>query len=173
MTSSARRTWIVLFWIYIALLFVFVVVKFDGHISRLTDRIRSISDGRAQGYWNINLVPFDTFKRYSGRLSEGFALYNIVGNTVPFIPMGFLIPAGLLKKPGFFKTMGLCLLIILGIETFQLFTMLGYFDVDDIWLNVCGCLFGFLCFVPVWLWRRHLQRKEAQNRSASRGEWLI
>lgn len=41
-----------------------------------------------------------------------------------------------------YVTSVVCLASIVGIETHQFITMLGYFDVDDIILNFVGCLIG-------------------------------
>ena len=45
----------ILWWVYIALLFVFVVVKFKGSFYELSDRINTYS---MQGSINYNFIPF-------------------------------------------------------------------------------------------------------------------
>ena len=45
----------ILWWVYIALLFVFVVVKFKGSFYELSNRINSYS---MQGSINYNFIPF-------------------------------------------------------------------------------------------------------------------
>ena len=158
---STKRTFKILFVIYFVLLFVFVVVKFNGSFDTLTSRIEIIERSRAAGYWNINLTPFDTLDRYIGIQSNGFAFFNLWGNIIPFLPLGFLLPGAFFKPPTFLKTIGSCLLTILCIETFQFFTLLGYFDIDDIILNFLGCLIGYLFFAAY----RGLARQAQKHRT--------
>jgi glycopeptide antibiotics resistance protein len=44
------------------------------------------------------------------------------------------------------KTISICFISIIGIESFQFITMLGYFDIDDILLNILGCLIGYCVY---------------------------
>jgi len=39
------------------------------------------------------------------------------------------------------------IICIIGIEALQFITMLGFFDVDDILLNMIGCIVGYCIFV--------------------------
>lgn len=58
----------------------------------------------------------------------------------------------------------ICLISIIGIESFQLVTMLGYFDVDDIILNMTGCLIGYCVYVGFRiLARNHSQIRTQQD----------
>lgn len=142
---AAKRpaVWGVLLVIYLVLLFVFVVVKFDG-LAPLRDRMRRIEESRTAGHWNINLTPFSPATRhYFKNLSDGYARLNIAGNILPFAPLGFLWPSAFPRRRRFFPATGACLLVILGIEVFQFSSMTGYFDVDDIWMNLLGCLLGY------------------------------
>ena len=73
-------------------------------------------------------------------------LKNVVGNIVIFIPWGFFIPF-------YFKNLRtskpfviITLIALLLIESVQLFTMLGIFDIEDIILNLVGAYIGFLCY---------------------------
>lgn len=103
---------------------------------------------------NISLKPFRTIDNYMYVVlhrqdSDIFVhcLVNLVGNVVLFIPAGWLLPR-LFRRfqkffPFFFSAVGIILLI----ETAQLLTLLGKFDVDDILLNLLGMVLGFL------LWR--------------------
>lgn len=68
---------------------------------------------------------------------------NFFGNIVLFIPWGILLPF-LNKNFQDIKMFIVATVItIVIIETFQIFTMLGVFDVEDILLNTCGSLIGF------------------------------
>ena len=70
----------------------------------------------------------------------------MVENLLLFIPLGILLPViwKKMQKTGWF-----CLVAFLGslcIETIQLITQRGYFQVDDIWLNVLGAVIGFVVY---------------------------
>ncbi len=94
---------------------------------------------------NINLIPFRTISEYllfpQDHLRHAFI--NLAGNIITFIPLGFFLPY-FWKKFNFFTKHLLCsLLIILFIELFQFFTLLGSFDIDDLLLNIIGTAIGF------------------------------
>lgn len=144
MKKRTKSSWMPLFWLYIVVLFLFVVIKFSGSIAVLIDRINSIMANRADGIWNVNLIPFKSIETQFKHITQWWALKNILGNIVPFIPLGFLLPMAYksYRKPC--KALLLLLAIIIGIEIFQLITMLGAFDIDDIILNFTGAVIGYI-----------------------------
>ncbi len=128
-----------IWWVYILLLLVVVTIKFRGSVSALADKICSTEFGT-----NYNLVPFKTIGTQLEHISEGWAVINILGNIIPFVPFGFLLPV-CFKKTKTFKnvfTVGFFFIILL--EAFQFITRLGSFDVDDIILNMIGIIFGYI-----------------------------
>lgn len=136
-----------LFGVYLVLLFVFVVVKFDGNFAALSARVQGILRQRERGVLNANFQIFSPITQYYIRnITEFFGFLNIAGNTLPFIPLGFFVPLVFRSCQKPLPAMCCCLVFILFVETFQLITCLGYFDVDDILLNFLGCLAGYLCF---------------------------
>ena len=143
----------ILWWVYIALLFVFVVVKFKGSFYELSDRIHSFS---MQGSINYNLVPFRTMSDQIKYITQWWALKNLLGNIISFIPFGFLLPIVYKKFSSAIRVLSMGFASILLIETFQFFTKLGSFDVDDIILNTIGIVCGYLVF---WVTNRILVNK--------------
>ena len=137
-----KHIWKGIFIIYMFLLFIIVVIKFTGDINIVIDTIRS---NRLQGT-GINLVPFRTISSYTGNMNS-LSFFNIFGNIIPFIPMGFLLPMAFTSQRTLKRTMITCFLIICGIEIFQYVSHLGSFDVDDIILNIFSCLIGFILFI--------------------------
>ena len=119
-----------------------------------------VSNDVQGGYWdelsqNINLVPFRTIGRYMDRLYNSAgklnhqAVINLGGNVIMFIPLGFLLPfvsdrAKKLKNC-FVMTFALLMLV----ETVQLFTLLGSFDIDDLLLNIIGIMLGYVIYVKI------------------------
>lgn len=90
----------------------------------------------------VNLVPFRTM--YECFFGESAGVYNIfvnfLGNIFLFVPMGF---AFRLRLPrGGWLLWLLPVVVSCSIEIFQLFTRLGYTDIDDVILNVLGCYIG-------------------------------
>ena len=140
------KTLTILWWVYIALLFVFVVVKFKGSFYELSDRINSYS---IQGSINYNLIPFRSMSVQIERITQWWALKNLLGNIIPFIPFGFLLPITYKKFSSAIKVLSMGFASILLIEIFQFFTKLGSFDVDDIILNMIGIVCGYLMFLVI------------------------
>ena len=138
------KTLKILWWVYIALLFVFVVVKFKGSFYELSDRVNTYS---MQGSINYNLIPFRSMSAQIERITQWWALKNLLGNIIPFIPVGFLLPVTYKKFSSAISVFVIGLASILVIESFQFFTKLGSFDVDDIILNMTGIVCGYVIFL--------------------------
>ena len=102
---------------------------------------------------NTNLIPFYTTKNYlhvlqysTDRYMRTHCFLNLAGNIVLFIPAGWLLPRlwGWLRN--FFRFFTFCAGLIFLVETVQLFTLLGRFDIDDLILNLSGMILGFILF---------------------------
>ncbi|MGN1412570.1 MAG: VanZ family protein [Oscillospiraceae bacterium] len=102
---------------------------------------------RSNGLWNINinLVPFKAYNDWADNGLYDIMIWNILGNTAAFIPMGFFEMA-LSKHKTFWKVILKCFLIVLGLEFVQFITGFGCLDIDDITMNTFGCLLGCLGF---------------------------
>jgi len=96
-----------------------------------------------------NLVPFATIKLYwNARHQTENVWLNLWGNVIGFIPLGMMLPL-LFKRLNSFVSTAFCVFLFsLAFEIFQLLTMLGIFDVDDLLLNTLGGAIGFILF---WL----------------------
>jgi glycopeptide antibiotics resistance protein len=137
------------FIIYIIFIFDIIVFKFTGDCKQVIDRIRGIIEQRNDGNLNLELIPFKTIGPVI-RLDviRGIhtpRLFNLLANIAVFIPMGLLLP-NFLKRFIFIKSMSLCLAIIIAIETIQFIACLGVADIDDVIVNMSGCLIGFCLF---------------------------
>lgn len=107
---------------------------------------------------NMNLQPLLTIRNYlyviihrSNDAVLVHCIINLLGNVLLFIPAGLWLPKLCPKMRNFFRFFFTCLGAILLVETAQLFTLLGSFDVDDIILNLFGMTVGFILY--------HLTRK--------------
>lgn len=102
---------------------------------------------------SCNFIPFKTifsfikqFFIFSEEITQEVILLNLIGNFICLIPLSIFIPFFFKKfkkrKPFIF----FIILIAFIIELFQLITMNGAFDVDDIILNSTGCILFYLLF---------------------------
>lgn len=130
----------ILFYIYIAFLILFVVLKFDGSFERIIFLHNSIIENEKDGIRNINLIPFRSISPYLRNITEPYAFKNILANILVFIPLGIFVSNK--NSKNVFKTLVICLSVILSIECIQLLFKIGFFDVDDIILNFIGSLIG-------------------------------
>ena len=146
-----------IFLIYLITLAKIIVFKYP------LDRLREIASGWSpevfwEGIDNANFEVLRTIKMYikywSVRSIHSFD--NLVGNVLIFIPLGFLLPLIGDKTKNFFISMMASLVVILGIEYFQLYTAFGVFDVDDIILNLTGAVIGYICYI---VFRKKLQTR--------------
>lgn len=93
-----------------------------------------------------NLIPFrDLRLNYYGSVREIFL------NVIMMMPFGFLYP--IIKKSGILKTVAMCFLFSLAIESTQLLNVFWEglisrsFDVTDLITNTFGGLLGYLFFI--------------------------
>lgn len=128
----------VVWWMYIVLLFIVVVIKFRGSFSKLALQAAATPVGM-----NCNLVPFATLRAQLANFNEGWVRYNFFGNILSFVPFGVLLPLAYERTGTAARVAGIGFVSILAAELFQLFTVLGSFDVDDIILNMAGVMAGY------------------------------
>lgn len=99
--------------------------------------------------YSYNLVPFLEIKRFwlNREVIGNFAVFiNLAGNVLAFVPFGFFLPMLNRHTRGLFR-MGLFTFeFSLLVETIQLVSKVGSFDVDDLILNTLGGILGYLIF---------------------------
>lgn len=139
--------WKILFWSYLLILFIVVVIKFDGSFSAIFDRIATNKASSINGFYNPNYIPFRTIRHQLKHFSDWWAMLNIIGNTIAFIPFGFLLPFAYKNLKVFWKVLLIGVLSTTSIEVFQLLTFVGYFDIDDMILNTIGVILGYIIYI--------------------------
>lgn len=103
----------------------------------------------------VNFIPLvNTTKEFVENLSSEknnmveFALQNIIGNVILFIPLGFLLPLITNKFHSLKKIIVVAFLFSLFIEFVQFISFhFGIYrtaDIDDIILNTLGAVLGFI-----------------------------
>lgn len=99
--------------------------------------------------YRYNLELFKEIKRFwNYRESLGWkpVIVNLIGNIIAFIPFGFFLPFFSKIGRSFFGSIFLSAFFSFLVESIQLVTKVGAFDVDDIFLNALGGFVGFLIY---------------------------
>lgn len=151
-----RNVWKLFFAIYIFVVIKVIVFKYPYEELR---RIAvSWQKGDVlQGLGTANFTPFRTIKMYIEYAHKLNSVENLAGNVLVFVPFGFLFPFVARDGERFFVMLLNAFVFVLGIETFQLFSAFGAFDVDDILLNCLGAALGFFAYRLMRV--RNLKRK--------------
>ena len=134
--NKLREVFINLFFIYFLILVNLTIFKY-GYLTLDFD-IR----------FYINYIPFvETVKMFTNEFSDiHIALYNVIGNILLFIPLGFCIPLFFNKKNKLSKVILYGFIASLTIEVLQIFTPFNTTDIDDIIFNTFGSILGFIIF---------------------------
>lgn len=154
--------------LYLIFLLVFVVLQLGNGFGRLKSQMNLIQGYRQQGHWNINLIPFQyATGDYLRNIGSWYGFSNLVGNILVLAPLGFLLKQ-LYPERRFLKTMLACLIVVVEKETLQFVAAVGYFDVDDILLNMLGCVAGYFAAVLFnkmvdAIRSKHAERKQEVN----------
>lgn len=109
--------------------------------------------------YHYNLQPFREISRFFEYREiigvRGFVI-NMFGNIFVFMPWGFGVPVISSRRHKFLQAAAATFLLSLMIETIQLVTRVGSFDVDDLILNTLGGILGFFAYCIVNRIRRML-----------------
>ena len=147
-----RLAGVALFIVYVFLLIYFLF--FSEAYGRVAE---------AEREYRYNLMPFVEIRRfwvYRDQLGL-FALFtNIFGDVLGCVPLGCILPVICRKWRNGFLIILSGFGLSLCVETIQLITKVGCFDVDDMILNTLGAALGYLVFaVCDYLRRKHYGKK--------------
>jgi len=132
--QNKKYFWWINFIIYMSILIYKVFIKAYGNYYRTPMKTRD---------YNLTLFKsIDRFTRAFNHYSFEVYFYNIYGNILAFMPIGFLLPM-IYKKIKFWNITIIGFLISLIIEITQYISYLGTFDVDDLLLNTIGVAIGY------------------------------
>ena len=131
---------------YILLMLWLLFIRFRGV---------AVTDYWAQLVGRVNLIPFSSMGSMLRVLWHHpypavlwTVVYNIGGNIVMFVPLGFFLRALVPGCRRFWRCMGTVAVIMTIVELCQLFTLRGFCEVDDVILNLLGAAIGW------WLGKR-------------------
>lgn len=96
-------------------------------------------------YGTSNIIPFKEIFRYS--FGSRLFIKNILGNIILFMPYGYFVSYYLKSH----KALPICLLTIIVSTTIEIVQLkIGRtFDIDDIILNTCGGIIGYLLYSSI------------------------
>lgn len=118
----------------------------------------------------INYIPFvETIKMFTNDFADiHTALYNVIGNILLFIPLGFCIPLFFNTKNKLSKVILYGFTASLTIEVLQIFMPFNTTDIDDIIFNTFGAILGFIIFNIVYkIFRNTKFQKFIKNLNSS------
>ncbi len=100
---------------------------------------------------NSNFIPLRSlFALITAPYKSSFLVFsffkNLIGNLLIFVPWGILLPLCNRRFQSFKLLFSVTIILLFTVETVQLFTMRGSFDVEDIILNLIGSFCEFLFF---------------------------
>ena len=107
---------------------------------------------RVGSFQSINLVPFRTIAEFmfsDDIILRSFALSNILGNIVIFVPLGIYITLMNRNKSVIVNTFIIALLSTLA-EVLQFIFKVGASDIDDVMLNTLGGFVGVISFCLIY-----------------------
>lgn len=134
--SLIREIALNIFFLYFLAMVSFTIFK-NGHLMMNFDN-----------YGYANLIPFkETLKMFTDDFgSTRRALYNVFGNILLFVPLGFFIPLFYEKYNSLLKVTFYGMLASITIEGIQYLTAMNITDIDDVIFNTLGALVGALCY---------------------------
>ena len=144
-TKPRKRILTILYVLYLCLLFYFLF--FSEGFGRTGPSVE----------YRYNLVLFREIKRfyrYRYILGNKAFFINVFGNVIAFMPMGFLQPLLSDRQRRKILVVLNCFIVSLLVETIQLVFKIGCFDVDDLFLNTLGGLFGLMIYFVFQKWMK-------------------
>lgn len=129
----------------------FLNLIFIIYVLLLYQLLTNVETNTSGGY---NLIPFTEITRYE--IGSKLFMYNVIGNIVIFIPFGYFV-SGYIKASKVSHILAVSIISSLTVEVVQL--QIGRsFDIDDIILNVCGAIIGFLLYIGLCAIKKHLPK---------------
>ena len=128
---------------YSAILIQFVVFKAIPVIRIGHLRLRFAGAHTGPG----NFVPFKTIApQLIGHGNHLIAMVNLMGNIIPFMPVGFLAPL-VFRSVSWQNALLLGVFTGVSFEVMEVVFRVGIFDVDDVILNAFGVMAGYGAWV--------------------------
>lgn len=133
-------------WFSLYIIMLLNLTLFDKYFGRgVTLYVTDASQIKDYFAYNFNIIPFATIDNYllamrNNNLSLINFIYNIFGNILAFMPMAFFVPRQFKGINKWYKFLLFTSFTIIIIESLQMLTMSGSFDIDDYILNILGAM---------------------------------
>lgn len=145
-TRVSKVVAIVVFIAYMCFLSYFLF--FSPVLGRHHDSLSYLNN--VNSYRDYNLEPFRLIKmyiKYADSLGFKYIFLNLYGNVLCFLPFGFLVPFMISWKHRFINTVFIAAITSAIIELLQYIFAVGTGDIDDIILNTCGAVVGYIIYL--------------------------
>lgn len=121
-------------------------------------------EGRTYHYNLVLFKEIGRFIKHRKTLGMTAVMLNLAGNVIAFVPFGFFLPAISRRCRSFLYMIFFSFEISLMVETIQLVSKVGSFDVDDLLLNTIGGIIGYMAFIVLnSIRRKHDETKEKRQ----------
>ncbi|ATO49381.1 VanZ family protein [Brevibacillus laterosporus] len=94
-------------------------------------------------YFEIRLIPFEKIIDFITHF-ETFNRYELLGKILLYIPIGILIPLLFSSINNMLRTFLFTLTLSFLMNSVKIVSQAGFFEIDDIILNVIGGVIGFV-----------------------------
>lgn len=133
---------------YLLILTRLIIFKFPDWI--MTTLTNWSVDGVLRSIRGANMIPFRTIGSALFNAQLPVELPTLIYNVIAFMPLGLLLPLIWEKARNWRIVLLVGLIVALTFEVFQIITILGTGDIDDVILNMTGTLIGYSIFLIVW-----------------------
>ena len=113
--------------------------------------------------YHYNLILFREISRfwnYREQLGYLAVAANLLGNVAGFVPFGLILPIISRNARGFFFITFSGFALSLLVETVQLVSKRGSFDVDDLVMNTLGTAAGYVIFAVSYMIYNKLRKRK-------------
>lgn len=105
--------------------------------------------GRGDAASSINLTPLYELRRAIRSRHHFYWIKQIMGNIALLMPLGIMVPFMLKIMRGPVRIAALAFCASLGIESLQLISGRGIFELDDLMHNTLGAVIGYFVYLSV------------------------
>lgn len=153
--------------VFLLLASAYLIYKKAFHGKKTITKIQAVS-AVLLSCWLVLVIGLTSLSRganYTGKINVDFfssyinawnqwsisELQLIIFNMLMFTPLGFLLPVLWKKAEKLSITIAISLGLTILIEIIQLLTGTGIFELDDLFHNSVGSLFGYFCIMAIFM----------------------
>ena len=107
-------------------------------------------------YVESNFIPFVVINDLITTTSFLYSMYNIIGNIILFVPLGFILPIKFKRINNCVRDVLVGFIFSVFVELTQLILPFRQTDIDDVILNTLGTAVGYVLYK---LWTKVVRKK--------------